>query len=57
MILVLVQDNVKEASADVLRLDVTAIPCEFTDNYENEEPLALQPASRLISRGVSARIR
>ena len=50
MILMHVQDIVKEAPTDVLRPDVAAIPCEFIDNYENEEPLASPPASRLISR-------
>ena len=34
MILMDVQDIVKEVPTDVLRPDVTAIPCEFTDNYE-----------------------
>jgi hypothetical protein len=41
MILVHVQDIVKEAPTDALWPDVTAIPCEFIDNHENDGPLAL----------------
>jgi hypothetical protein len=50
MIFVHVQDNVKEVPTDVLRPDVTAIPCEFIDNYENEEPPTLHPASTGTTR-------
>lgn len=35
MILVHVQDIVKEAPTDASWPDVTAIPCEFMDNYES----------------------